>query len=157
MFFLSDRLIWLVLEKIFVKHAILKNYWFGSVQLLSHVQLFVTLWTAACQASLYIAFHFVYGFLYCAKAFLLWYMSHFFCLFVCFIAFAFCVKSKIKNPHQNQCQVAYHLHFHLKVLWFHVLFSSLISFDMVFLVYGVSRVSISFFCTWPFGITDFIH
>ena len=27
----------------------------SSVQLLSHVQLFVTLWTAACQASLYIA------------------------------------------------------------------------------------------------------
>ena len=52
MFFLSDRLIWLVLEKIFVKHAILKNYWFGSVQLLSHVQLFVTPWTAARQASL---------------------------------------------------------------------------------------------------------
>ena len=52
MFFLSDRLIWLVLEKIFVKHAILKNYWFGSVQLLSHVQLFVTPWTIASQASL---------------------------------------------------------------------------------------------------------
>ena len=52
MFFLSDRPIWLVLEKIFVKHAILKNYWFGSVQLLSHVRLFVTPWTAARQASL---------------------------------------------------------------------------------------------------------
>ena len=54
MFFLSDRLIWLVLEKIFVKHAILKNYWFGSVQLLSHVQLFATPWTAVRQASLFI-------------------------------------------------------------------------------------------------------
>ena len=28
------------------------NAWFSSVHLLSHVQLFATLWTAACQASL---------------------------------------------------------------------------------------------------------
>ena len=52
MFFLSDRPIWLILEKIFVKHSILKNYWFGSVQLLSCVWLFVTPWTAAHQAYL---------------------------------------------------------------------------------------------------------
>ena len=39
MFFLSDRPIWLILEKIFVKHSILKNYWFGSVQLFSCVWL----------------------------------------------------------------------------------------------------------------------
>ena len=81
---------------------------------------------------LYIVFSLCLWFPLLCKSFLLWYMSHFFCLFVCFIAFAFCVKSKIKNPHQEQCQVAYHLHFHLKVLWFHVLFSSLISFDLVF-------------------------
>ena len=39
MFFLSDRPIWLILEKIVVKHSILKNYWFGSVQLFSCVWL----------------------------------------------------------------------------------------------------------------------
>ena len=52
MFFLSDRPIWLILKKMFVKHSILKNYWFASILLLSHVWLFVTPWTAARQASL---------------------------------------------------------------------------------------------------------
>ena len=44
----------IVLYVYFLAYLSFKLYfvWISSVQLLSHVQLFVTLWTAACQASL---------------------------------------------------------------------------------------------------------
>lgn len=41
-----------------------------------------------------------------------------------FVAFAFGIRSK-KIPHQDWCQGAYHLYFHLEVLWFQVLHSSI--------------------------------
>ena len=100
-------------------------------------------------------FHSIRGFFAAQKLFLFSLMlSHLFIL--AFIAVAFGVKSK--NYHQDQHRGAYHLYFHLGVLWFQVLtFKSLIQFEVIFIP-RINRVQFhSFACGYTFFLIPFIN
>ena len=76
-------------------------------------------------------FDFVDGFLCCAEAFPFDVIPFIYFCFL-FLACAFGVIS-LKNDCQDQCQGAFPLCFVPGVLWFHVLYLSLIHFEWIFM------------------------